>query len=186
MDQTVNDVSYTYINKESIKEHLKCAICKDPLIDPVSTSCQPEKHIFCRLCILDLIAHHQSCPQCQQQLTNDNLEPINDNDLTKELDELRIRCKFCNESNLKRGNFDDHVDNVCPEGTVTCPSKDMMCAWVGPRDQLDTHLNRCIFNILKPLFNQFQEKINNQQKHIEKLQSKNHLLSDILCVNTFE
>lgn len=169
-----SDINYVYINKESINEHLKCTICKNPLIDPVSTNCQPKKHIFCRLCISDSIARYQSCSICHQQLNNDNLEPINDSYLINALDELQIRCKLCNESGLKRINFNAHLDNVCPNATITCPSKDIMCAWVGPRDQLDTHLNRCIFNILKPLFNQFQEKINIQQKQIEKLQSKDH------------
>ena len=167
-----SEINYVYINKASINERLKCAICKNPLIDPVSTNCQPEKHIFCRLCILDSIAGNQSCPICNQQLNNDNLEPINDRYLINALDEIPVRCQLCNESDLKRMNFNDHLDNVCPAANVTCPSKEMMCAWVGPRDQLDTHLNRCIFNILKPLFNQFQEKIDLQQKQIEKLQSK--------------
>jgi len=167
-------INYEYMNRDYISEHLKCPICKNPLVDPVSTNCQPKKHVFCRLCISDSVARNQSCPTCHQQLEKTNLAAIDDSYLIDALDELRIKCIVCNETGIKRINFDDHRNDVCPKAIVSCPAKDMRCTWVGQRDQLDNHLTRCIFTVLRPLFDQLQEQINIQQRQIKNLQSTNH------------
>ncbi|UJR10988.1 hypothetical protein I4U23_015172 [Adineta vaga] len=170
------DINYVYMNKEFIDDRLECSICRSPFVDPVSTDCQPKKHIFCRLCIVNLIKQNQSCPACQQPLLDTtNLIPIDDTFLIEELNELRIKCKICNETNLKRINFNDHIDSLCPKVIIPCPCNDMRCAWTGLRDELNDHLTKCIFSIFRPLFVQLQEQIDAQQKQIKHLKYQIYL-----------
>jgi hypothetical protein len=176
-------INYVYVDRESISELLKCSICDNPLVDPISTNCQPKKHVFCRLCIAKSVARDASCPICHHQLANKNLVPIDDCYLIDALGELRINCKICNEKGLKRSNFNDHVNNVCPKSITTCPAKDMKCSWVGQRDELGSHLTTCIFTVLRPLFDELQEQIKVQQTQIDTLQSKKHKRSSSLITN---
>jgi FtsZ-binding cell division protein ZapB len=169
---------YEYMNEESINERLKCSICARPFNDPVSTKCKNKKHTFCRHCIEDWIGRNPSCPTCRQELLVQDLTPITDGVFIDMLDELQISCQFCHQEGLERGNFDDHINKGCLKVNVSCPSADIKCPWIGSREQLDKHLNTCIFNPLRPLITQLREQSSGQQTQIEQLRSENEQLKN--------
>jgi hypothetical protein len=163
---------YDYINEESIDKHLQCSICTRPFLHPTLTKCKPNRHTFCYHCIEEWIEHNPSCPICRQQLNSQDLTLITDGPLIGILNELKIRCKFCQQSGIQRGNFADHINKTCPKVNISCSSADIKCPWTGSRDQLNQHLSTCMFNPLRPLITQLQKQINNQQTEIEQLKSQ--------------
>jgi hypothetical protein len=163
---------YDYINEESIHERLKCTICCRPFVNPVSTKCKDRKHTFCRQCIEEWIKRDPSCPMCRQQLNNEDLTPFNDGFLIDMLNELKIRCKLCQQSEIERGNFTDHISKACFKVNISCPSADIKCPWTGSRDQLNQHLNTCIFNPLRPLITELREQMHGQKTQTEQLKTQ--------------
>jgi hypothetical protein len=168
--------SYEYMNEESINERLKCSICVRPYNDPVSTNCKSKKHTFCRHCIEEWIGRNPSCPTCREALAIPDLTPITDGFLIDMLNELQIRCQFCQQAGLERGNFIDHISKGCLKVNISCPSADIKCPWTGSRDQLDQHLSACIFNPLRPLITELQGQSIGQQNQIKRLGTENEQL----------
>ena len=41
--------NFNYVNADSLDDDLQCAICLQPLVDPVNTPCD---HIFCESCLV--------------------------------------------------------------------------------------------------------------------------------------
>jgi hypothetical protein len=160
---------YEYINEESINDRLKCAVCTRPFVNPVLTKCKDKKHTFCLECIEDWLKRDRSCPICREQLNNEDLTYITDGPIIDLLDELKIRCKLCQQTGLERGNFSDHINKACSRMNISCPSSDIKCPWTGSRDQLDKHLKTCIFNPLRPLITQLQEQIGRLRSENEQL-----------------
>ena len=179
------EARYEYIHEDSINELLKCAICSNPFIYPLSTKCKPKKHTFCRHCIEEWLRHNPSCPSCWQQLHKQDLTAITDGPLHDMLDELQIKCLYCGQAQLERGNYDYHSDKVCSKLNTLCPSADIKCPWTGPRDQLDKHLNACTFNLSRPLITQLingneklKEQLNEQNTQITAYKNEIQLLKD--------
>ncbi|CAF3424334.1 unnamed protein product [Rotaria sp. Silwood1] len=60
------------------------------------------------------------------------------------LNEIQVKCTLCGETNLQRGNFQNHINNLCPKADVSCSiNSDMSCSWIGSRDQLEIHQSEC-------------------------------------------
>jgi hypothetical protein len=174
-----NDIGYDYINEESISERLKCAICTMPFIEPVLTNCKIKRHIFCCQCIKEWIKRNPSCPSCRDKLVVKDLKRIIEGHLLDSLNELQVKCKTCGQTGLERAKFDEHKTKFCPKVITPCPLADLHCPWSGPLDQVDKHLNSCIFKPLSPLITQLKEQISelrrtNQQieKRLKKTESK--------------
>ncbi|CAF0872445.1 unnamed protein product [Rotaria sordida] len=134
--------AYEYMNEISIDNYLKCPICTDPFLDPVSTPC---KHTFCRRCIVTwLELHKTSCPSCREILSKEDLTSISVIFIHGMLNEILVKCTLCDEINLQRGNFQNHINNLCPKADVSCSiNNDTSCSWIGSRDQLEIHQSKC-------------------------------------------
>ena len=171
-----NTIRYEYMNETSIDPELMCIICDSPFIDPVCTPCD---HTFCRVCITKSInTRNTGCPLCSQEL-------ISPSDLVKAnrtvrnmLDRLPIKCKCCGRTGMQRGNFDEHMNKECPKVPVQCPSADIKCPWEGPQDQLEKHVQTCVFqpfrSILTELIDenrQLKEQMEQQNAEIEQLKT---------------
>ena len=163
---------YEYIDEESINDRLKCTICTRPFVSPAITKCKDRKHTFCLECIENWLEYDRSCPICRQRLNNEDLTYITDGPIIDLLDELKIKCELCQQTGLERGNFSDHITKACSRVNISCPSADIKCPWTGPRNQLNQHLNTCVFNQLRPLITQLEEQISRQQTKINKQKSQ--------------
>ncbi|CAF2445222.1 unnamed protein product [Rotaria sp. Silwood2] len=105
---------YAYENETQISMDLKCSICLDPFQLPLcDIYCG---HIFCFQCIKTWLGQKQSCPVCRRCFTK--FVRITDERLLKELDHLLVKCLYCNETNIKRGKFNDHITYECSKRIV--------------------------------------------------------------------
>jgi len=179
-----NDVGYEYIDEESINERLKCSICTMPFIEPVITNCRLKRHTFCRRCIKEWIRHNPSCPSCRDKIVVKDLKVITESYLLDSLNELQVKCKYCGQTGLERAKFEEHQNRHCTKVLTLCPLADLQCPWKGPVDQVDKHLNSCVFKPLSPLITHLKDQINelrvsNQQleKRLRKTESKFYLKS---------
>ncbi|CAF1307816.1 unnamed protein product [Adineta ricciae] len=137
---------FEYMNK-NIDEHLKCPICKSPFIDPVSTPC---RHAFCRQCINDKLSNKSSCPECNQSLSSKDLSPMVIF-ICKMLDDLLVKCVNCEQTGIKRSQFDHHLEEVCPKTLVSCSGADIRCPWTGRVNQLKLHKVSCDYERLRTI-----------------------------------
>ncbi|CAF1328721.1 unnamed protein product [Rotaria magnacalcarata] len=138
---------FSYVNEESIDADVKCAICTDPYLDPVVVlTCN---HIFCRTGIERVMKDKPVCPMCRHMpFTLSELQPAN-LPLVNCLNELLVKCDTCDQMNIKRNMFDEHINKLCPKAKVTCSAADLNCEWTDSRDQLDDHLAHCKFEPLR-------------------------------------
>ena len=104
------NIKYEYMDK-TIDEGLICTICKTPFLDPVSTPC---RHAFCRQCINNQLVKKSICSDCGQPLSSDNLVPMV-LIVCKMLDNLLVKCLGCEQTDIKRSQFDDHIEEICPK-----------------------------------------------------------------------
>ncbi len=143
---------YEYMGEATIDLELICSICRTPFDDPCCTSCG---ETFCRKCITHWIeAEKGSCPHCRQTLSTNTLNKV-PRPLQNMLDRLRVKCTTCGQTELQRGNFDDHIEKLCPKMVIPCRSADIKCPWTGQRDQLNQHLVDCRFELMRPVITQF-------------------------------
>ena len=171
-----------YMNEDSIDPNLICSICHKPLKDPVCTPCD---HTYGRGCIEYWLTTsiNYSCPTCQKQ-------PLLIKDLTQAsrplrnmLDQLLVHCTLCEQTGIQRGNFQDHINKVCPKAMVECRAADIRCPWKGPRDELDNHMSTCIFEPLRPVLASLiadnRQLINQVQKHDKKIKNLTQKMSQM-------
>lgn len=161
--------NFEYMNKESIDDCLLCALCKHPLLNPVSTDCIPESHTCCRNCIENWIKTDPSCPICHEKLHIKDLTDINTTNFLRMLNKLLVKCLICNQTDLKRSDFSTHYNENCPKVEVKCPSAYINCSWLGPRDKLEKHLKTCTINLIKPLFDEILLNYHQMQQRQEKI-----------------
>lgn len=92
------------------------------------------------------------------------------------VDRLLVRCKACLQSNIQRGNFDEHFNKYCLKTYVSCSASDLKCPWQGPRDQFQIHLTVCQYEIMRPLLGHLLNTVNTltEKVHQYENQSKIH------------
>ncbi|CAF0880506.1 unnamed protein product [Rotaria sordida] len=171
-----------YMDEQSIDRNLICSICHKPLKDPVCTPCD---HTYGRACITQWLhqSNNCSCPVCVKK-------PLSINELTQAsrplrniLDQLRVQCILCAQTDLQRGNFVDHINKVCPKSVVQCKAADIKCPWEGPRNELQNHITTCIFEPLRPVLasliaesRQLIDHVQQHDKEIKELTQKMYQL----------
>ena len=115
---------YDFLNAEMF-EDFTCAICLDPCLSAIVTSCS---HYFCAQCFAKTAL--TKCPVCKQELKpNDARKLKNDNEndtdayrpIRNLFSKVAVQCRVCKEK-LQRGfdgeHFQQHVEKHCP---VECP-----------------------------------------------------------------
>jgi hypothetical protein len=131
---------YEYVNEATINSALICTICQEPSEDPRITPCE---HIFCLVCITRWIQNdNASCPIDRKLISISTLMHVN-KPLRNLSNDLEVKCKICGQTKLKRSDFDNHINNICPKANVICLAADIMCQWVGRREELNDHMKRC-------------------------------------------
>jgi E3 ubiquitin-protein ligase NRDP1 len=181
---------FQYMDEDSIDDELKCSICTEPFVDPGTIwSCD---HAFCRACIEKMLGNGIVCPICRNSDMLYGFRKATRN-LVKILDRILVRCEYCNQINIERGNFTEHMNKLCPKVIVRCPADNNQCAWTGPRDQLDTHVTQCTAESRRFLLNEFkavQKQIDQLQlnvRHIvlqrQQLVSCDKLNSEVMCLD---
>ncbi|CAF1056226.1 unnamed protein product [Rotaria sordida] len=129
---------YEYINEETIDKLLICKTCNKPFIDPVITPCQ---QTYCRQCIEESWDNNYvRCSSCNETHLKTHLIPVTDPSILTALDQIQVKCKLCDQSNIERGNIEYHINNICQKAIVTCPANEINCPWIGLREELQTHL----------------------------------------------
>jgi vacuolar-type H+-ATPase subunit I/STV1 len=170
------NTTYEYIDEASINPELICSICQSPFIDPQHTPCDDT---FCRECITNWIQRQNaSCPLCRKPLSINVLKQAT-RTVRNMLNQLPVKCTSCGQTELQRGNFNDHIQKVCPKTVVSCSAADIKCPWRGQRDQLNQHLIDCRFEAMRPVITQFvtenqqlTDQVNRQMTQIIEQQNE--------------
>ncbi len=122
--------------RADLADNVLCALCKNVLRHPVQTQCS-QQHYFCKPCILRRLQSTESrnkCPQCDEFLTIETLEPYKH--AIDILSELKIRCdnEGCNEV-VKIDQLETHVATSCSFTPVNCGG----CEVIVNRGELQQH-----------------------------------------------
>lgn len=176
--------TYEYMHENDIDEALKCIICTQPFVTPVSLACQ---HTFCQECIRTWLNEDQSCPTCRLLVDTDDehLAPVNTHIVNSQLDRLLVRCNQCGEENIRRGNFVDH-EAKCTKKLVSCLAADLKCAWKGPREERDAHAEQCSFQQLRPIIDQLYSQLDTSlQMQSEMQETLEHQAEQIAFLLAF-
>jgi len=133
----IHGTDYNYVNEDSINPFLKCKLCSKPFVNPVIKT---DDSRVCRSCIYS---------------NNENVIPVQEKLLLDLLDDIRVECIKCKELNIRRGDFEQHINTTCSHRLVPCKAADLKCSWIGSYVQLNHHLESCPFQLLRPIFTEF-------------------------------
>jgi hypothetical protein len=129
-------MTYTYLNEDEIDVELKCSICDDPFQSPMN--CKLCGNTYCQECIQKWFEQQSSCPSCRR--IGNHFSLVISRVVLNQLNRLLVQCKLCQETNIQRSNFNDHISCTCPKQILQCPDQ---CGWNGARENLPQHLIRC-------------------------------------------
>jgi len=187
--------TYSYTNEQSVDMELKCPICYDPFLSP--SVCQHCRNTFCRKCVETLTR----CPVCRGNISLQEPPRL----LLNLLGKLTVTCNVCSKE-VKRGDFDSHVNQECPikcnwgcdalvtratlDGhkdvctykLITCQANDVGCNFTSPRMSMENHELGCPYLVLRPMLQAQQSKIQQlEKKYFDSNNYKTHrrLLSNL-------
>lgn len=129
-------IRYTYLNEDQIDVELKCSICDEPFQLPMN--CKFCGNTYCRTCITQWLHQQSSCPSCRQMV--DHFLPVISRVVLNQLNRLLVECQLCEQKNIQRSDFNDHLMKICPKHIVPCTDG---CGWNGCRENLAQHLIGC-------------------------------------------
>ena len=131
-------------NIETIKNILKCKICKNILLNPYD--CSKCGNTFCYKCINNLKQNNLPCPfNCKLfEITPSSFG------LKKILNQLKFDCinkkNGCNEA-ISYTEIENHENN-CPYNLVKCPNNE--CKQRTKKNNLENHIkNECKYTLFK-------------------------------------
>ncbi|KAM7541133.1 hypothetical protein Aperf_G00000022931 [Anoplocephala perfoliata] len=88
---------------------LECTICLNRLKDPRSLTCS---HIFCKICIIDWLSTHTTCPICNKPAKPADLKQLYVlDDILNNLN--KPPCENCNKTGYELKKCDHCSKNVC-------------------------------------------------------------------------
>jgi uncharacterized phage infection (PIP) family protein YhgE len=176
-------MDFVYMNEDSIYSVLKCKLCSKPFIDPVMITEDGER--FCRLCIIQKLSNNHSPDDDQDDQESayiKNLIPMKEKVVLDMLDNLLVKCNTCQEINIRRIEFQQHLITECSKRIVLCNACDLKCPWSGLYDEYDDHVKQCTFELLRPILNetfqcqkqleQYRTCYNEQQNEIVQLKEQ--------------
>lgn len=144
---------YEYENELSIDGKLLCSICLNPFTQPKLTLCE---HIFCRNCLELWLKTKSTCPLCRQIIRKKDIKSLNDQNILKKINQLYVKCLLCEQTKIRRKNFNYHVNNQCSKVVISCPINNLKCSWKGQREDSQSHEINCSYQT-----NSHIEKIEN-------------------------
>jgi myosin heavy subunit len=153
----IRSTDYHYVNEDSINSLLKCPLCSKPFVDPVIIT---DGNRVCRACISSDDDNYQ------------HLIPVKEKLLLAMLDDLRIECIKCKQSNIRRGDLEEHNNTTCPKRMISCKAADLKCSWTGVYEQVNHHLESCVFESLRPILTEILIQNREQQQEIQKLKEQ--------------
>ena len=163
---------FEYMNKDSIDVELVCIICTDPFVNPCTLwMCG---HTFCRVCIEETLKNSRVCPLCRNTTMFNGLIPATRN-LVNMLNRLLVRCEYCNEENIRRDNFNEHIERLCPKIIVCCPAGNDSCIWTGFREEFAIHHTQCTAELKSSFDRQFvdiEKQMKQLQYHVDRIISQ--------------
>jgi len=109
MENVPNKSLFHYINAVEIDEDLKCPICFDPFLEPLTMKCC--EYTLCKSCTADCLV----CPLCRGDPKPFSNPPRL---LLKMLSRIDVSCCACSAV-FKRDFFQTHFLEVCP---IDCPN----------------------------------------------------------------
>ena len=142
-ERTMQRINYVYVNQAAIPPQLICPVCEKPFVDPVVTKTSTR---CCRLCIRELVVDVDDCGGSLSDL----LVQMDENFLRLMLNDLQVKCVDCNEAPIRRDDFEKHLLQQCPKRIVLCKASDLRCPWSGSYEQSQEHIDRCLFEHLRP------------------------------------
>jgi hypothetical protein len=134
-------MTYVYINEDQIDIELKCTICDEPFQSPMN--CNSCGNTYCQECIMTWMAQQSSCPSCRQ--IGNHFFPVISRVVLNQLNRLLVQCTLCQQTDIQRSNFKDHISCTCPKQIVNCTDN---CGWKGCREDLQQHVINCRQNQL--------------------------------------
>lgn len=142
---------YVYMDESTINSLLICCVCERPFVDPVTAG---DSRRGCRSCLSD------SPP----------ITPILEWIVLEMLNGLLVQCIQCGETNIKRGQFEEHVQRSCSRAVIPCKAADIKCPWRDAREKLKEHLAKCVFEPLRPALQEIITENKQLQERIQKLE----------------
>jgi WD40 repeat protein len=165
--------TYMYVDPESVDEDLKCIICAEPMIEPVTALCG---HNFCKKCALKNTRKSLPCPSCNLPIAD--IHPVTMRSFINMLDKIVVQCAEC-FALMIRGKFEEHID-VCSNAEVKCAATDIGCTWIGQRGQLAEHAEVCPYTTVRPSFEQMRQRLGQEiRTKDENLQKSTALVRDL-------
>ncbi len=95
------------------------------------------------------------------------------------LNNLPVQCKYCNETNICRGEMITHLQR-CDCFIIPCPAADINCPWTGQRRDMKGHIQSCVYYQMGPIIKQLQTNI---QRIETKIQHFQHQLEEQKKIN---
>ena len=148
---------YSYMSNQRIDSLLRCAVCDEPFIDPVTA---PDGRKGCRLCLTE-----------DSPSQSAKLQPIEELIVLEMLRSLKIQCPQCEEINIRRGDVEKHQQNTCRRAIVSCQASDIKCPWRGAREKLDDHMDHCVFQPLRPALSELITQNKHLKEQLNKLET---------------
>lgn len=161
-DLSSSNDDYCYVNEDGIDSNLRCLICQQPLLNPmVGKQCE---HAFCKVCINDWYKRDSSCPTCR---SNTSFRPLTTRIVLSQLDCLLVRCLHCNQNNIQRGDWSDHIQHRCRQVTVKCKAADLKCSWKGKREEQEQHSSVCPLVKIQPVVEELRGELQAQALQLQ-------------------
>ncbi len=143
---------YSYMDTTTINHLLLCSVCNHPFVDPVTAE---DQRRGCRTCLS----------------SSSSVKPIQEFIVLEMLNSLRVRCTQCEETNIRRGDLKQHEQKACRRAVVPCKAADIKCPWKGPREQLDAHMDHCVFEPLRPALSEMIMEIKQLKEQLTRLEN---------------
>lgn len=71
-----------------------------------------------------------------------------------------------------------HLENDCKNIRLSCPAKEVMCPFVGNREEVAKHTETCEYKKFQPIFSVLLQKISSLEKQVKELQGSSNLLEN--------
>ena len=165
---------FRYMDETNIHNELKCSICLQCFIEPVSSS-ESCNHTFCNECIQESLKTDDKCPICRRSISADDFKLVESRVVINMLDQFLVQCNYCDRINISRGDVVIHLQQ-CDNFIIPCSEADLGCSWTGQRKDMTDHLKTCVHHQIHPLIQQLYAELERLQVQVKDLQAQHQRL----------